>query len=81
MRLHVGQRQWPNARTRNLTIVETLSCQYLYGLWLKDATVLLLDFTDHEVSICGQTNDGRAVMLRLEEIVELEILEVSERLE
>ena len=23
MRLHVGQRQWPNARTRNLTIVET----------------------------------------------------------
>jgi hypothetical protein len=28
MRLHVGQRQWPDTGARNLAFVETLSCQY-----------------------------------------------------
>lgn len=44
----------------------------VYRVWLKEGTERLFDFTDHERSLCAQTEDGRAVMLRLEEITALE---------
>ncbi len=44
----------------------------VYRVELKEGTERFFDFTDHERSLCAQTEDGRAVMLRLEEIAGLE---------
>lgn len=58
--------------SRMRRVHEPATDRLVFRLWLDDAGQRLFDFTAHEQTLCGQTEDGRMTRIGLDEVARFE---------